>query len=85
LLSCHLGNAGRECENRNPITVLPSCPRTPTVSGIFPETAMQTEHAVGWLNSKRTSLLFSVLAFALTADFDFLLSFSWFCVSNPDA
>jgi hypothetical protein len=55
------------------------------VSGIFPETAMQTEHAVGWLNSKRTSLLFSVLAFALTADFDFLLLFSWFCVSNPDA
>src|SRR5664279_3263259 len=46
---------------------------------------MQTEHAVGWLNSKRTSLLFSVLAFALTADFDFLLLFSWFCVSNPDA
>ena len=46
---------------------------------------MQTEHAVGWLNSKRTSLPFSVLAFALTADFDFLVLFSWFCVSNPDA
>lgn len=33
---------------------------------------MQTEHAVGWLNSKRTSLLLSILAFALTTDFDFL-------------
>ena len=55
------------------------------MSGIFPETAMETKHAVGWLNSKRTSLLFSVLSFALTADFDFLLLFSWFFVSNPDA
>lgn len=55
------------------------------MSGIFPKTAMQAEHAAGWLNSKRTSLLFSVLAFALTTDFDFLLLFSWFFVSNPDA
>jgi hypothetical protein len=46
---------------------------------------MQTEHATGWLNSKRTSLLFSALAFALTTDFDFLVLFSWCFVSNPDA
>ena len=46
---------------------------------------MQTEHAVAWLNSKRTSLLLSILAFALTTDFDFLVLSSWFLVSNSDA
>ena len=55
------------------------------MDGLSAKTAMQTEHAVGWLNSKRTSLLFSALAFALTTDFDVLGMFSWFFVSNPDA